>query len=76
MPYFTSLYILSFSFVRKKFEALMETFGSARMSHELSRLRSVNAQARKACLNTTATVASKRLKGIYKLWGKDLVGYQ
>ena len=52
----------------------METFGTARMSHELSQLRSVNAEARKACLNTT--VASARLKGIYKLWGRDLVGYQ
>lgn len=62
------------SFERRKFEALMETFGTARMSHELSKLRAVNGEARRACLNTT--VASTRLRGIYKLWGKDLVGYQ
>jgi hypothetical protein len=59
---------------KEKFKADLTRFGLGRMKFELTRLRSANAEVEKTCVKER--VPSSRLGGIYKLWGKDLVGYR
>ena len=56
---------------RDKFRSSIEA--AVGLEDDLAKLAEANREVRQQCVNET--VDSSKLEGIYKLWGKGLVGY-